>query len=101
MVAMQLQKPEPNNHNVGETISPTKPKVETLPDSISAKLRQLNNYRPSLPLVQRGRCFICGKEYEGIWRQLVNANGWDLKPLCEDCFKLWLKHFGGGLKNEQ
>jgi hypothetical protein len=93
-----------NEKNEKESLAPNdaneeaekKPVVETLSSPVLSKLMRLRSYRPSFPLIQRNKCIVCGKEYEGKFFQLANNSGWDLVSLCPDCFKLWLKHFGGG-----
>jgi hypothetical protein len=86
-----------------EGFSPrSKPPSDSITDiSVTGDHNLLNSthgYKLSPPIYQKTKCTLCGKEYEGLWKQLVDSNGWGLKALCPDCFKLWLKHFGGGVE---
>ncbi|MBO3797480.1 MAG: hypothetical protein QW491_13125 [Thermoproteota archaeon] len=60
---------------------------------LRVKLRRLAGYNHSPPVYARANCFICGVEKEQLWRAV--QKGFSLELLCEDCFKLFLKHYGG------
>jgi hypothetical protein len=79
---LRIPQPEP------EASKKTEPTPETL-----ARLRDLKGCNEASPFYQASKCFVCGVEKEGLWRQLQNSSG--LYQVCDTCYNLWKKHYGG------
>jgi ribosomal protein S14 len=83
----------PSNEVISASI-PNESKI-TLSGTISPeaifRIRSLEGCTPFVPLYMAASCYACGKQEEGMWKQV--ARGFSIFQLCDNCFREWSKHF--------